>query len=106
MAPYPHDLIEEREKKMFRGFLLGVIAGGALALLFAPQRGQETRTQLQSRLNSLQQETQSRMGDLREKSGPVLDQVRQTVNSTLNKAQSATNTVADNAPSSLNGTGE
>jgi gas vesicle protein len=82
---------------MFRGFIAGLLAGAALGLLFAPQRGEETRAQVQSRLNSLQQEAQSRAGTLREKSGPMIDQVRQNVTSTLKSAQSALQSAAAQA---------
>ena len=42
--------MSERQRKsgaaFFEGLLLGTVIGGALALLFAPQSGEETRTWL------------------------------------------------------------
>lgn len=82
---------------MFRGFFWGLIAGTVIGLLFAPQRGDETRTQLQGRINTLQQEAQTKYGDLRSKSNELIEQGRQSVNSTLNRAQSSATSAVNSA---------
>lgn len=42
-------VVVEKSSGGLGGFLLGVLVGGAVALLFAPQSGEETRRQLQDR---------------------------------------------------------
>jgi gas vesicle protein len=39
------------------GFLLGVLIGGGIALLFAPDRGERTRNRLRRRMQSLREDT-------------------------------------------------
>jgi gas vesicle protein len=51
---------------LFFGFLLGVITGAVLALLFAPQPGENTREQLTEQSAVLRQRGQERYAVLRE----------------------------------------
>ncbi|HEU5367194.1 MAG TPA: YtxH domain-containing protein [Ktedonobacterales bacterium] len=80
-----------------RAFLWGGAIGAILGLLFAPKRGEETRAELQSRLNQLQGQAQERMTELRGRANTAIEQGRQSVNTTLGKTQSATNRAADTA---------
>jgi gas vesicle protein len=80
-----------------RAFLWGGAIGAILGLLFAPKRGEETRAELQSRLNQLQGQAQERMTELRGRANTAIEQGRQSVNTTLGKTQSATNRAADAA---------
>jgi gas vesicle protein len=85
---------------MFRGFFWGLVVGAVIGLLYAPQRGEETRAQLQTRFNEFQNTAQDRVSDLRAKSNDLIEQGRQT----LNKAQNATPSTTTGATtgSSLN----
>jgi gas vesicle protein len=98
--------VQEEQPSMFKGFFWGLVAGAAIGLLYAPKRGEETRTQLQQQFSSLQQQAQTRVNDLKEKSTPIINQARQTVNTTLNRTQSSANAALDQAQASVNGTAE
>lgn len=78
-----------------RAFLWGGAIGAILGLLFAPKRGEETRAELQSRLNQLQGQAQERMTELRGRANTAIEQGRQSVNTTLGKTQGVTNRAAD-----------
>lgn len=83
--------------KTIRAFIWGSAIGAALGLLFAPQRGDVTRAQLQERFNEWQNQAQSQMGNLSGKASSAIETGRQTINTRLSQAQQATNTAADKA---------
>lgn len=83
--------------KTIRAFIWGSAIGAALGLLFAPQRGDVTRAQLQERFNDWQSQAQTQMGTLSGKASSVIETGRQTINSRLGQAQSATNAAANKA---------
>lgn len=78
-----------------RAFLWGGAIGAILGLLFAPKRGEETRAELQSRLNQLQGQAQERMTELRGKANTAIEQGRQGMNTTLDKVQRSTSQISD-----------
>jgi gas vesicle protein len=90
--------------KTIRAFIWGSAIGAALGLLFAPQRGDATRAQLQERFEQWQNQAQSSLGNLRGQASTAIEQGRQKVNSTLQQAQGATNTAADKAPQQVSST--
>lgn len=83
--------------KTIRAFIWGSAIGAALGLLFAPQRGDVTRAQLQERFNDWQSQAQTQMGTLSGKASSVIETGRQTINSRLGQAQNATNAAANKA---------
>lgn len=90
--------------KTIRAFIWGSAIGAALGLLFAPQRGDVTRAQLQERLNEWQNMAQSRFGELRGQASTAIESGRQAMTSTLGQAQQATNKAADQAQQSMSST--
>jgi gas vesicle protein len=55
-TPTVHD-VETRSRTGFvSGFLVGVLMGAGIALLFAPERGEKTRGRLRRRMRSLSEE--------------------------------------------------
>lgn len=90
--------------KTIRAFIWGSAIGAALGLLFAPERGEVTRTQLQERLTQWQNMTQAQLGNLRGTASNAIESGRQAVNSTLSQAQSATNKTADKAQQQVSST--
>ena len=91
--------------RTIRAFLWGSAIGALLGILFAPQRGEDTRAQLQSRINGWQGQAQTQMGTLRSRSSTLVEQGRQAANSMLNQAQRGTNTAADKAQDTISRTG-
>ena len=88
--------------KTIKAFIWGSAIGAVLGLLFAPQRGDVTRAQLQERINEWQGMAQSRMGNLPSSASTAIESGRQAVNSALNQAQSMANTAADKARGTTN----
>ena len=88
--------------RTLRGFLWGCAIGIGLGVLFAPKSGEETRADLQSKVNQWQGLTQDQLMELREKATTAIEQGRQNVNTALDKAQITTNLMADKAKDQVN----
>jgi gas vesicle protein len=74
--------------KTIRAFIWGGAIGAVLGLLFAPQRGDITRAQLQERFNQWQDQAQTQLGSLREQASGAVESGKKTVNSVRNQVQS------------------
>jgi len=73
--------------KTIRAFIWGGAIGAVLGLLFAPQRGDITRAQLQERFNQWQDQAQSQLSSLREQASGAVESGKKTVNSMRNQVQ-------------------
>jgi gas vesicle protein len=76
--------------KSIRAFIWGSAIGAVLGLLFAPQRGDVTRAQLQERFNEWQGKAQTQLGTLREQATGAVETGRKTVNSMRDQVQTIT----------------
>jgi len=75
----PTVIIEKDSGSELGAFLLGAIVGAGLALLFAPQTGQETQDQLRARAKKLREATEERVSQIREDVSHQLDSVKGVV---------------------------
>ena len=78
-----------RNYEKYTGIHLGGAIGAVLGLLFAPQRGDVTRAQLQERINQWQDQAQTQFGTLKESAG-VVESGKKTVNTVRGQVQSMT----------------
>ena len=69
-----------------RAFTLGVLVGGGLALLYAPQRGEETR----QRVLQLTEHAAQRASQAKEQATQVAGQAQQAASQLKDQAQSST----------------
>ena len=76
--------------KTIRAFIWGGAIGAVLGLLFAPQRGDVTRAQLQERFNQWQDQAQTQFGSLKESASGAVESGKKTVNSVRGQVQSMT----------------
>lgn len=83
--------------KTIKAFIWGSAIGAVLGLLFAPQRGDLTRAQLQERFTEWQNMAQSRLGNLPSTASSAIETGRQAINSGLSQAQSAASAAAERA---------
>jgi len=64
--------------KMFFSFLTGAVVGAGLALLFAPQSGEETRKQIQDFSEKLGSEVKDSVEKIGEKASAFIDGTKDT----------------------------
>jgi gas vesicle protein len=66
-------------------FILGAVSGAALALLYAPQTGQETRDYLGEKAD----EARRRAAEAASKGREVINQGRETINTAIERGREA-----------------
>lgn len=85
--------------KFWAVFAVGVAAGAAVALIYAPQTGAKTRKQLKRKLNDATDYVKDVSGDLGDRAGDYVsrgkDVVDDLVSSTQKAAQQAAKKVGD-----------
>ncbi len=79
--------------RTIRAFIWGSAIGAVLGLLFAPQRGDVTRAQLQERINQWQGQAQTQLGTLKESASGAIESSKKTVNTVRDQVQSMTGSV-------------
>lgn len=62
--------------------IIGALAGAVVALLFAPQSGEETRAQLAEKLDSLKDELDSYANDFSEKAQKIKKDLQEKIKQT------------------------
>ena len=73
----PTVIIEKESGSEIGAFLLGAVVGAGLALLFAPQSGQETQEQIRERARRLREVTEGRVRELRDATGERVRDLRE-----------------------------
>src|SRR5215472_11193501 len=76
--------------KSIRAFIWGSAIGAVLGLLFAPQRGDVTRAQLQDRFNEWQGRAQTQLDSLKESASGAIESGKKTVNTVRDQVQGMT----------------
>jgi gas vesicle protein len=76
-------------------FALGVAAGAAAALIYAPQSGERTRKQLRRHLEDAGDYLKDASGDLSKHASRVYQTTRDVAGDVASRVSSAANTVAD-----------
>ncbi len=71
----------------FGGMIAGAIVGAAAALLFAPQKGSETRDQLKNKLNELEKEMQNTKDKLKVKGGELKEELKEKIHNIEQKIE-------------------
>ena len=88
--------------RTIRAFIWGSAIGAVLGLLFAPQRGDVTRAQLQERFNQWQGQAQTQFGTLKDSASGAIESSKKTVNTVRDQMQSVTgSTKSTSGPSTL-----
>ena len=80
--------------KFWAVFAVGVAAGAAVALIYAPQTGAKTRKQIRRKLDDATDYVKDKTGDLGDRAGDVVNRGRDVVEDLVNSAQRASQTVA------------
>ncbi len=99
--------IEELEREegggggFLRGFGLGTLLGGALALIFAPRPGQQTRERLRETTVTLQDRTSTAAQGAKEQAGTLQAQAQDALGQVKERAQTLTATAREQAPTAI-----
>ena len=80
--------------KFWAVFAIGVAAGAAVALIYAPQTGAETREQLKRKLDDATDYVKDVGGDLGSRAGEAVSRGREAVSEMAGTAQKATQDAA------------
>ncbi|HEV7126266.1 MAG TPA: YtxH domain-containing protein [Ktedonobacterales bacterium] len=91
--------------RTIRAFFWGTAIGAMLGLLFAPQRGDVTRSQVQERLGAWQDQAQTQVSSIKSKTNQLIDQGRKTTKSVLRQASDATDTASASMQDAVSRTG-
>lgn len=71
----------------FGGMIAGALVGAATALLFAPQKGSDTRNQLKAKLNELEKEMDITKEKLKVKGGQLKEELKLKVHNIEQKIE-------------------
>lgn len=85
----PHIIIERDSGGGLGSFVLGALVGAGLALLFAPQSGEETQEEIKARAGKLKDVAQDRVRDAQEHLEHRLTDARKNVQSRVEGVKDA-----------------
>ena len=70
---------EDQSGLFFNGLMIGGVIGGVLGLLFAPLKGDETRSKIKEKINSLNIDSDKTMAEIKEKGETFLESAKQSL---------------------------
>jgi gas vesicle protein len=85
----PYIIVENREGSAFAPFLIGLALGAGIALLIAPQSGEETRRGIAGKVKRANATARDAVGELGDVIGDTFDQAREKVGDGLESAREA-----------------
>lgn len=85
----PYIVIERESGGGLGSFLLGALVGAGLALLFAPQSGEETQQEIAERARRLRDNAEERVRDAQRQLEVRLDQAREGVQARVGQVKHA-----------------
>lgn len=101
MAEY---IVEKNKKGFLWGMLAGLATGAALGILFAPDKGEETRKKLKAKSQRLKEEAQEAMEELAETVEPWVEEVQRKVEPVLEEIDERTEPVQEKAKKVISST--
>jgi len=94
MADY---VVEKNKKGFLWGILTGLAAGATLGVLFAPDKGEETRKKLKAQSSKLKKEAEEALEELGETIEPWVEEVQEKIEPVLEEIDEATGPVQEKA---------
>jgi gas vesicle protein len=88
------------------GFFFGALVGGATALLFAPQSGEETRDQIRQKSIELSEQAQEKAEEARTKAETMLNDAREKFDEATKELQTRAKEMQKQVESLAKGAGE
>jgi gas vesicle protein len=68
---------EDQSNFFFNGLVIGGVIGGMLGLLFAPLKGEDTRSKIKGKIDALNIDSDKAMLDIKEKGETFLENAKQ-----------------------------
>jgi gas vesicle protein len=85
----PYLIVENREGSSIGPFLIGLALGAGIALLLAPQSGEETRRDLADKVNRAKDAARDAVSDLGDVIGDTIEKARDKVEDGIDSAREA-----------------
>jgi gas vesicle protein len=85
----PYLIVENREGSSIGPFLAGLALGAGIALLMAPQSGDETRREIADKVNRAKDAARDAIGEIGDAIGNTLEEAREKVEEGIESARDA-----------------